>query len=183
MKHKSESVPNRSDARTRRTLAQIDGAFVQLLHGRSYQAIRVSDIARKARIGRATFYAHYKSKDSLLSSQFMRMIEPMIILGPDDRCLFDCTPLFAHILSARRLYRSLAGARVIRECLENRFRTLLEQSSMPLSAPVPAVCCMTASSLSSFLDWWLKNDSDDSAIRMQSIWGTIIGGGAVGIRS
>jgi hypothetical protein len=42
---------------------------------------------------------------------------------------------------------------------------------------------MTASSLSSFLDWWLKNDSDDSAIRMQSIWGTIIGGGAVGIRS
>jgi AcrR family transcriptional regulator len=183
MKHKSESVSNRSDARARRTLAQIDDAFVQLLHGRSYQAVRVSDIAKKARIGRATFYAHYESKDSLLCSQFMRVIEPMIILRPDDDCVFDCTPLFAHILSARRLYRSFAGARMIRDCLENRFRTLLEQSSMALSVPVPAVSCMIASSLSSFLDYWLENDTDNSAIRMQSIWGTVVGGGLVSIRS
>jgi len=183
MKHKSESVPNRSDARTRRTLAQIDDAFVKLLHGRSYQAIRVSDIARKARIGRATFYAHYDSKDSLLCSQFMRVIEPMIILRPNDDCLFDCTALFAHILSARRLYRSFAGARVIRDCLENRFRTLLEQSSMHLSVPVPAVSCMVASSLNSFLDWWLVNEADNSAIRMQSMWGKVAGGGLVSIRS
>jgi AcrR family transcriptional regulator len=182
MKHKSESVPNRSDARARRTLVRIDDAFVQLLHGRSYQAIRVSDIARKARIGRATFYAHYDSKDSLLSSQFMRAIEPMIVLRPEVHCLFDCTALFAHILSARRLYRSFAGARVIRDCLENRFRTLLEQSSMPLSVPVPAVSCMLASSLTSFLDWWLKNETDNSAMRMQSMWGVVGGGGHASIR-
>ena len=143
----------------------------------------MSDIIRKARIGRATFYAHYDSKDSLLCSQFMRVIEPMIILRPDDDCLFDCTPLFAHILSARRLYRSFAGARVIRDCLENRFRTLLEQSRMALPVPVPAVSCMIASSLSSFLDWWIKNDADNSAIRMQSMWGTVVGGGLVSVRS
>src|SRR5208282_3885001 len=133
MKHKSESVPNRGDARTRRTLARIDDAFVQLLYVRSYEAIRVSDIAKKARIGRATFYAHYDSKGSLLRSRFMRVIEPMILLRPADPCLFDCTALFAHILSARRLYRSVAGARVIRDCIENRLRTLLEQSSLPLA--------------------------------------------------
>ena len=177
MKQESESVPKRSDSRSRRTHARIDDAFVQLLHGRSYSAIRVSDIARKARIGRATFYAHYNSKDSLLHSQFMRVIEPMILLRPADRCLFDCSALFAHVLSARRLYRSFVGVRVIRDCLENRFRTLLEQSSIRLTVPVPAVSCMVASSLNSFLDWWLEQEADNSALRMQSMWGAVVGGG------
>lgn len=183
MKQKSESVPNRSDARIRSTLTRIDDAFVQLLHGRSYEAIRVSDIAKKARIGRSTFYAHYVSKDSLLRSQFMRVIEPMILLRPGDHCLFDCTALFAHVLSARRLYRSFAGARVIRDCLENRFRALLEQSSIPLAVPLPAVSCTLASSLNSFLDWWLEHEADNSALRMQSMWSTVVGGGLGGVRS
>ena len=183
MKHKSKSVREPGDARTRRTRTRIDAAFVDLLHRRAYESIRVSDIARKARIGRATFYAHYDSKDALLRSQFSRVVEPMIVLRPADPCPFDCTALFSHVLSARRLYRSLAGARVIRECFEHCMRTLLEECSLQLSVPVPAVSRLVASSLHSFVDWWLEHEADGSAERMQLTWSAIVGGGLGGIRS
>ncbi len=182
-KHKSESVPDRADARALRTRARIDAAFIELLHGRSYESIRVSDIAKKARIGRATFYAHHDSKDTLLRSQFIRIVEPMIRLRPADPCPFDCTALFAHILSARRLYRSLAGARAIRECFEIRLRSLLDQSALRFTMPAPALSFIVASSLTSFLDWTLAHEADDSAAHIQSTWSAVVGGGLGSIRS
>ena len=58
-----------ADIRAVRTRQQINSAFVMLMHRRSYDSMRVSDITRKAGVGRATFYAHFTSKDDLLRSQ------------------------------------------------------------------------------------------------------------------
>jgi AcrR family transcriptional regulator len=183
VKHKSETVRETVDARARRTRAQIDAAFVDLLHRRAYESIRVSDIAKKARVGRATFYAHYDSKDALLRSQFSRIVEPMIRFRPADPCPFDCTALFSHILTARRIYRSLAGTHVVRECFEHCIAALIEQGSLQLTVPVPAVSRLVASSLQSFMGWWLEHEASDSAAQMQITWSAIVGGGLGGIRS
>src|SRR5260370_15208171 len=95
------------DARSLRTRARIDAAFAQLLHRRAYGDIRVSDIIRKAGVGRATFYAHYAAKDNLLRSQFERGVAPMLVSLPDDPALLDATPLFAHIRSAPFIYKAM----------------------------------------------------------------------------
>src|SRR5450755_3726324 len=94
-KQKSESVSQSADPRAEKTRALITSSFVALLSRRSYERIRVSDITRKARIGRATFYAHFASKHALLEAEVARVVLPM--LAPDDRCLVDCTMLFAHV--------------------------------------------------------------------------------------
>lgn len=165
-----------------RTRARIDSAFVELLHGRSYESLRVSDIAKKARIGRATFYAHFDSKDTLLRSQFIRIVEPMMLLCPANPCPLDCTALFGHVLSARRIYRSLAGARVVRECFEVRLHALLDQSALRFAISTPALSFLLASSLTSFLEWRLAHEADDSAERMQGTWAALVGGGLGSLR-
>ena len=105
MKHKSQSVSKLAahdaesirDARVRRTRNKIDEAFVKLLFHRSYRNLRVSDVIRKAGIGRATFYAHSSSKDELLRSQVNRVMIPMLQANPGSPSLVNCRALFAHV--------------------------------------------------------------------------------------
>jgi AcrR family transcriptional regulator len=53
--------------RSQRTRAALKAAFIELVLSRGYEPIAVTDIIRRARIGRSTFYLHYASKEALLS--------------------------------------------------------------------------------------------------------------------
>jgi AcrR family transcriptional regulator len=110
-KQKSQSVAQNPDPRAEKTRVLITTAFVALLNRRSYDRLRVSDIARKAGVGRATFYAHFPSKDALLASELVRVVLPMLAELPADPCLVDCTRLFIHVQHARDVYRSLTRGR------------------------------------------------------------------------
>src|SRR3954449_3944634 len=94
-------VPDHKDERVRRTRMRIDAAFVDLLHRRGYGNIRVSEIVKKAGVGRPTFYAHYATKDDLLRSQFERIIAPLIRCTPGDVVRIDATSFLAHVGSAQ----------------------------------------------------------------------------------
>jgi len=54
------------DPRIRRTKEAIIDAFLELLTLKNFNDISVSDITKKARIARPTFYLHYKTKQNLL---------------------------------------------------------------------------------------------------------------------
>ena len=54
------------DRRQRRTREAIFQAFTELLSKKHYNQITVGEIIEKADIGRATFYAHFETKDFLL---------------------------------------------------------------------------------------------------------------------
>ena len=131
---------------------------MQLLFQRSYRSLTVSDISRKAGVGRATFYAHYPSKDALLASQFARIVVPMLRPRPGTAYLLDCTSLFDHVRTTPRLFRNImaggegSGARVIRAALEDRIKALLPEDaglpqaspgalSSPPSSPLSAMVC------------------------------------------
>ncbi|WP_283622109.1 TetR/AcrR family transcriptional regulator [Limosilactobacillus avium] len=53
------------DIRVRRTKQNIVNAFVALTKEKSIDAITVQEIADKAMVNRATFYAHYRDKQDL----------------------------------------------------------------------------------------------------------------------
>lgn len=54
------------DRRKQKTRNEIFDAFIRLLHQKRYSNISVKDIIDEANVGRATFYNHFETKDSLL---------------------------------------------------------------------------------------------------------------------
>ena len=182
--HKSKSVPELGDPRVVRTHEAIGAAFVDLLHRRAYTRIRVSDITRKAKIGRATFYAHFQSKDALLAAQLSDIVMPMIEPLEDAACLVDATRLFAHILSARPIYSSLCagagrvvGERIIQDAMQTRVAALIARRRMDVRAmpPAPFVPRFVAGTLLALIEWSLEQQPAPSAAELQATFRTLVG--------
>lgn len=57
---------NGQDPRVKRTRQLIVQAFVELLAEKSFRAISVQDVAERATVNRATFYAHFEDKYALI---------------------------------------------------------------------------------------------------------------------
>lgn len=60
--------PTRIDPRITRTRKLIRDALLSLLAEKNFEAISVQDIAERATVNRATFYAHYTDKFALLDA-------------------------------------------------------------------------------------------------------------------
>lgn len=56
------------DRRQRKTREAIFTAFIQLLAEKAYNRITAGEIIERADVGRATFYAHFETKDFLLKA-------------------------------------------------------------------------------------------------------------------
>ena len=56
------------DRRQRKTREAIFNAFILLLSKKHYNSITVGEIIERANVGRATFYAHFETKDFLLKA-------------------------------------------------------------------------------------------------------------------
>lgn len=69
------------DKRSIRTRKWLHEALLDLLKEKSFDAITIQDITRKADIARMTFYRHFQDKDELLQSctkQFLDGIQPLL---------------------------------------------------------------------------------------------------------
>src|SRR5690349_15409436 len=72
--HSSETVDllwvrypmNESDPRVKRTRKPLQEALISLLAQKNFQNISVQDIAERATLNRATFYAHFEDKFALM---------------------------------------------------------------------------------------------------------------------
>lgn len=86
------------DRRQKKTRSAIYRAFIELLGVKDFSSITVQEIIDAADVGRATFYAHFETKDYLLKE----MCEELFghILGNADthyNCDLEC-PFFLHLL-------------------------------------------------------------------------------------
>lgn len=77
--------PNEKDPRVIRTHKLIQEAIFDLSKSKDFDAITVSDIAKKATINRATFYAHFQDKYELLESIVSDQLEYFILKKIGDR--------------------------------------------------------------------------------------------------
>lgn len=184
-RHKSPTVAKAVDPRVQKTRARIAQAFVELVRRRPYFRIRVSDITRKAGIGRATFYAHFASKEALFREQFEGVVLPMVVELPGEACLIDCTRLFAHIRDAQPIFRSLSAGpgravtdRIVQDALEAHVAGLVAARVARGGRAVPNpgfVPRFVAGTVLTLIAWSLEQDPPPTAAGMQAAYRSLVG--------
>ena len=92
------------DRRQRKTREAIFYAFTELLSHKKYSQITVGEIIDKADIGRATFYAHFETKDFLLKAfceeLFCHIFDVSYAEENEHRHIFACSgsdDVFLHL--------------------------------------------------------------------------------------
>ena len=82
------------DRRQKKTREAIFKAFCDLLSKKQYSQITVGEIIERADVGRATFYAHFETKDFLLKELceelFCHIFDSTEAGGEKHRHIFDC---------------------------------------------------------------------------------------------
>jgi AcrR family transcriptional regulator len=75
----------RIDPRVRRTRKLLEQAFLELMQEHNFQSITIQDIADRATVNRATFYAHFEDKYDLLDSFIREQFNELLVekLPPD----------------------------------------------------------------------------------------------------
>ena len=96
------------DRRQKKTREAIFSAFSQLLAQKDFAHITVGEILERADVGRATFYAHFETKDFLLKAfcdeLFCHIFDATGYGDETHRHFFDShteSPIFLHLLLKR----------------------------------------------------------------------------------
>ena len=92
------------DRRQRKTRESIFKAFIELLSKKDFNQITVGEIIQRADVGRATFYAHFETKDFLLKALceelFCHIFDAENNEHAEHRHIFDCeapSSVFLHL--------------------------------------------------------------------------------------
>jgi AcrR family transcriptional regulator len=161
------------DRRIQRTRQLLHGALMSLIQEKGYEALSVQDIIDRANVGRATFYAHFDSKEDLLASGIEglraslkeRQRQALATGGRDDATVFAFThELFGHANEHRNVFRAMVGKRsgaVVQQLLQKMLVDLVRDEvkrMMPsgdtTAVPVEAMAQFIGSGLFGLLMWW-----------------------------
>ena len=91
--------------RSQRTRAALKSAFIELVLSRGYEPLAVTDISRRAKVGRSTFYLHYAGKEALLSDSLEYPCRGLAAYVDRDPNLAEQVSLLEHFRAQRRLNR------------------------------------------------------------------------------
>ncbi|MFE1198554.1 TetR/AcrR family transcriptional regulator [Streptomyces olivaceoviridis] len=185
------------DRRVRRTRAALRTALVELVLEKGFHAITVEEIAERADVGRATFYAHYRDKEDLLVGIVQDLAEDRERLLPAVEQArekgFTGLPvlyIFQHAAQERPVYRIIlrgeGDGRALREFTElvraqaeQVFRARTEQLGVTPRVPLDVVARAWTGELIGLLSWWVETDTGYSAeeitahLRDLSVYGRV----------
>lgn len=119
-------MKKKPDLRTIRTKKMIIEAFIELVEEKGYDKLTIQDIADRAMINRATFYAHFKDKQDLYEHIFDVALNAMIQI-------LDTVPLMEdNRVQVKGIERILTA--IFQQIQENKpfFISMTQGSSMDL---------------------------------------------------
>lgn len=162
----------REDRRVRRTKHALGAALVELMIAEEFDAITVQRVIDRAKVGRTTFYAHFRSTDDLLLSDAERFVTALAEYfekpGVAGTRVAPVAELLQHMRDVRTFQRALdrSGRRDIlfdliaghlAKLIARRI-ALLAPDPCTLSVPIPLASRMYAGALVELLRWSLDRD-------------------------
>lgn len=170
------------DRRQRKTRDAIFKAFMELLSEKTANQITVEEIIKRADIGRATFYAHFETKDFLLkelcNELFCHIFDSVTQTNPEHKHLFDCAssnPMLLHLLqhlqtNDNHILELLAGQNnslflmYFKEGLLQLIHSQIRSFPSPVTPALPADLWVKhiANTFIETITWWLEHKKKES---------------------
>jgi AcrR family transcriptional regulator len=187
----------RDDLRVRRSKRALGAALVELMVAEEFDAITVGHVIEKAKVGRTTFYAHFRNTNDLLLSdaeRFFAMLESYFESpGVAGRRVAPVAELLSHMREMREFVRAVtrAGksetlfdlfAGLLAKLIARRIATLVPDTST-LSVPVPVASRMYAGALVELVRWSLDRDESHSPAWVDARYHEVVWLGLTGAKA
>jgi AcrR family transcriptional regulator len=181
MSQKASAPKRKMDRRVWRTRDALGDALVDLMHEKPFSAIRVQHVLDRAKVGRSTFYTHYRDKDDLFLSDVEDFFEGMANLlsrrGEDSNRIAPVREFFAHVAEWKEFHAALVASGKVRDVMElghGYFARAIEQrlsEVQPLRISFrTAMAHALAGALLSLLSWWIDRGMPASPHEMDDMY-------------
>jgi len=169
------------DRRAARSRDLLLAALPGLLAERGFERLTTQNIIDRAGVGRATFYAHFESKDELLAASVGRLrewLEAMRKLQPAQPFAF-MRPFFEHLASHRAIYRTtferdseVAVERHIRTMMRDlvRIELLANRTARQDDAAIELATQFVVSTFWSVTVWWMGGNAQRSPAEVDAVF-------------
>jgi AcrR family transcriptional regulator len=168
--------PAKIDSRVRRTRDALGDALIALIQERPFDSITVQDVLTKAKVGRSTFYVHYRDKDDLFMSDVEEFLElaAMALSRKNEKSarVAPVQEFFAHLRDGMKLYKAFVASGKFADFMElarGHFARGIEQRlrQIPRAKSIPAgerkiMSYAVAGTFLSMLTWWLDRGCKES---------------------
>jgi AcrR family transcriptional regulator len=159
-------TPSALDRRAQRSRELILEALFALMTERGYERLTVQNLIDRAGVGRATFYAHFESKEELLATSIGRLRAWLVQMhrAAGGEPLGFTLPFFQHLASHQRIYRMTVAResetsveRHIRQMLAELVREDLRRWRSPSAARLDLATHYVVGALWASFLWWMES--------------------------
>ncbi len=177
-----DSPQPKIDRRILRTRQALRQALLELIVLRGYDTLTIQDITERANVRRATFYLHYRDKETLLEDALMEITAELArqagALASTGRLGGKTRPeayrmLFDHADQYHALYKSIFSsqngmvfARKLQSMMAEIILHSLQADSGSLAVPAEVLANAIAGTEMAMVIWWLENDRPYPAAQM-----------------
>jgi AcrR family transcriptional regulator len=179
------------DRRVQRTRGLLQEALLSMMIDKGYEATTVQDIIDRANVGRATFYAHFADKETLLSSRvedlrhLLRQRQQQVLATPGEvrtRGLGFSLAMLEHARGHLPLYRAIVGRESGAFVLQRIHRMIVDLVDLDLKAigykggvePRALAVEYIAGAFMAVLTWWMEQGGKLSPREVDEIFRRLV---------
>src|SRR5437867_3441719 len=122
------------DRRVQRTRQLLQDALMAMMIEKGYEATTVQDIIDRANLGRATFYAHFADKETLLASRLEDLRAMLALRQQAGGVLGFSLAMFEHARGHLSLYAAIVAKESGAFVLQRIHRTIADLAGLDLKA-------------------------------------------------